>query len=51
MVQELTDSRVERRWIDAGPNGLAGRCIEIVGLQFTITDVLVRVKWLDGRTL
>jgi len=48
-VQELTDSLVERRWVDAGPNGLAGKRIEFVGLQFTITDVLVRVELLDGR--
>jgi hydrogenase/urease accessory protein HupE len=48
-VQELTDSLVERRWIDAGPNGLAGKRIEFVGLQMTITDVLVRVDLLDGR--
>lgn len=51
VVQELADSLVERRWIDAGPDGLAGRRIEIVGLQFTITDALVRIEWLDGRTL
>ena len=49
-VEELADSLVERRWIDAGPNGLAGRRIEFVGLQLTITDVLVRVEMLDGRT-
>ena len=49
-VQELTDSLVERRWIDAGPNGLAGKRIEFVGLQLTITEVLVRVQMLDGRT-
>ena len=48
-VQELADSLVERRWIDAGPQGLAGRRIEFVGLQLTITDVLVRVEMLDGR--
>lgn len=48
-VQELTDSLVEHRWIDAGPNGLAGKRIEFVGLQATITDVLVRVEMLDGR--
>ena len=48
-TQELTDSLVERRSIDAGPNGLAGRRIEFVGLQLTITDVLVRVELLDGR--
>ena len=50
-VQELADSFVERRWIDAGPNGLAGKRIEFPGLQFTITDVLVRVELLDGRKL
>ena len=48
-VQELADSFVERRWIDAGPNGLAGKRIEFPGLQLTITDVLVRVEMLDGR--
>ena len=48
-VQELADSLVERRWIDAGPNGLAGKRIELVGLQMTITDVLVRVEMADGR--
>ena len=49
-VQELSDSLVERRWVDAGPDGLAGRRIEFSGLQMTITDVLVRVERLDGST-
>lgn len=48
-VEELADSIVERRWIDAGSNGLAGKRIEFIGLQMTITDVLVRVEMLDGR--
>jgi hydrogenase/urease accessory protein HupE len=48
-VQELTDSLLERRSIDAGPKGLAGKRIEFPGLQLTITDVLVRVEMLDGR--
>ncbi|HSF46828.1 MAG TPA: HupE/UreJ family protein [Burkholderiales bacterium] len=48
-VQQLADSLVERRWIDAGPNGLAGKRIEFPGLQLTITDALVRVEMLDGR--
>ncbi len=48
-LQELSDSLVERRWIDAGPDGLAGKRIQFVGLQGTITDVLVRVEMLDGR--
>lgn len=51
LVQDLTDSLVERRWIDAGPNGLAGKRIGIAGLQLTITDVLVRIEFMDGRTL
>ncbi len=51
VVQELGDSQVERRWIDAGRDGLAGKRIEIIGLQFTITDALVRVQLLDGRTV
>ena len=49
VVQELADSLLERRWIDAGANGLAGKRIEFPGLQATITDVLVRVEMLDGR--
>ena len=50
VVQELPGSLVERWAIDAGPNGLAGQRVEVVGLQFTITDVLVRVQFFDGRT-
>jgi hypothetical protein len=48
-VQELADSFVERQWIDAGPNGLAGKRIEFPGLQLTITDVLAHLEMLDGR--
>ena len=48
-VQDLADSVVERRSIDAGANGLAGKRIEFPGLQLTIADVLVRVEMLDGR--
>ena len=50
VIRELTDSLVEHRWIDAGPEGLAGKRIEIKGLQFTITDVLARVQLHDGRS-
>ena len=49
-MQELADSLLERRTIDAGPTGLAGKRIEFPGLQATITDVLVRIQLLDGRT-
>jgi len=47
LVQELTDSLVERRTIEA-PDGLAGKRVAFRGLQATITDVLVRVSMLDG---
>jgi hydrogenase/urease accessory protein HupE len=48
LVQELSDSLIERRTIEAGGGGLAGQRIAFVGLQGTITDVLVRVALLDG---
>jgi hydrogenase/urease accessory protein HupE len=47
-VKEFSGQRLERRLVDAGANGLAGKRIEFVGLQATITDVLVRVQALDG---
>lgn len=50
VVQKLADSLLERRWIDAGPEGLAGQRIEFPGLQLTITDAVARVKLLDGRS-
>jgi len=49
-IRELADSIVERRIVTA-PNGLGGRRIEFVGLQATITDVLVRVEMRDGARL
>jgi hydrogenase/urease accessory protein HupE len=49
-VEELADSLVERHWLDAGPDGLSGKRIEFPGLQLTITDVLIHVEMLDGRT-
>ena len=48
-VEELADSLVERHWIDAGPSGLAGKRIDFVGLQVTITDAVIHVEMLDGR--
>lgn len=47
VVRELWDSLVERRTIEA-KGSLSGTRIDIVGLQATITDVLVRVQLLDG---
>ena len=50
VVQHLSASLLERRWVDAGPQGLAGKRIDFPGLQLTITDVVVRVNFLDGRS-
>jgi hydrogenase/urease accessory protein HupE len=46
--RELPDSLVERRVIEMANGSLAGKRVEFVGLQGTITDVLVRVHFLDG---
>ena len=46
--RELPDSLIERRLIDTGGRELAGKRIEFVGLQATITDVLVRMQLHDG---
>jgi hydrogenase/urease accessory protein HupE len=44
----LADSVVERRVIDAGKGGLGEQRMQFVGLQATITDVLVRASLLNG---
>jgi hypothetical protein len=49
-VQELPDSLIERRLVETDGAGLAGKRIEFVGLQATITDVLVRIQMRDDRT-
>jgi hydrogenase/urease accessory protein HupE len=46
-VRELPDSLVERRIIKV-TDSIAGKRIDFVGLQATITDVLVRARLLDG---
>jgi hydrogenase/urease accessory protein HupE len=48
LERELSDSVIERSVLES-PDDLAGQRIDFVGLQATITDVLVRVSWLDGR--
>lgn len=45
--RQLPDSIVERSMIEAA-DGLPGQRIDFVGLQATITDVMVRVKLQDG---
>lgn len=49
MVQILPDSRLERRRIEAA-DGLFGARLSFVGLEATITDVVVHTKWQDGAT-
>lgn len=49
-VRELSDSLVERRLIEAESGTLVGARIDFVGLQATITDVLVRVQLRDGSS-
>src|SRR5450755_1400524 len=46
-VRELPDSLVERRTVDID-GGIVGKRIDFVGLQGTITDVLVRTQLQDG---
>jgi hydrogenase/urease accessory protein HupE len=50
LVQHLSDSVLERRWIDAGAEGLTAKRITFPGLELTITDVVVRAELLDGRS-
>ena len=47
-LKELSGLLGRSRLVDAGKDGLAGKRIEFVGLQATITDVLVRVHPLNG---
>jgi len=48
VLRELSDSLLERRDVELPGGELSGRRIDFVGLQATITDVLVRVRLLDG---
>ena len=50
LVQQLSDLVLERRWLDAGPEGLAGKRIGFPGLELTITEAVVRADLLDGRS-
>lgn len=46
--QQLNDSIIERRVVDVGASGITGQRIEFVGLEASITDVVVRISQLDG---
>jgi hydrogenase/urease accessory protein HupE len=43
------DAHIER-WRVSCPGGLVGKTITIDGLATTLTDVLARLQWSDGRT-
>ncbi|MEO8740874.1 MAG: HupE/UreJ family protein [Casimicrobiaceae bacterium] len=48
VVQQLNDSLIERRVVESAASEVEGQRIEFIGLQGTITDVLVRMQLLDG---
>jgi hypothetical protein len=51
-LPEVTASALIERWtIDCGAAGLADAPIEIAGLPRTLTDVLLRVRFLDGAAV
>ncbi len=46
----MVNGAFAERWTVKRPGGLAGGKIHIAGLQSTMTDVLVRLEYLDGTT-
>ncbi len=51
-LPELTAAALIERWtIDCGDAGLANAPIEIAGLPRTLTDVLLRVRFVDGEAV
>ena len=51
-LPELTASALLERWtIDCGAEGLGDAPIEIAGLPRTLTDVLLRVRFVDGESV
>jgi len=48
VLQQLSDSLIERRVAVGKPEEVDGQRVDFVGLQATITDVLVRVRRSDG---
>ena len=51
-LPELTAAALLERWtIDCGPGGLGAAPIEIAGLPRTLTDVLLRVRFIDGAAV
>lgn len=48
-TQSVPGAIIERRLLDCGGAGLIGQRIAIEGLATTLTDVLVRIEFRDGR--
>jgi hydrogenase/urease accessory protein HupE len=48
-AEALPQVLLERRSLDCGPEGLAGRTISVQGLEATLSDVLLRVHLAGGR--
>lgn len=49
--RSTTDAFIVSRWRMACGRGLANRSVRIEGLERTLTSVIVRVRWADGRDL
>ena len=45
----LGNAVIEQRLLECGPSGLIGQRLAVEGLAATITDVLARLAFLDGR--
>lgn len=50
IISILSDSRLKRRWIDAGPDGLSDTVFGFPGLEVTTTEAIVKAEFLDGRS-
>ncbi len=51
-LDQVTGSAwISRLTLDCSPQGLSGYSITVEGLSGTMTDTLLRLRWLDGRSL
>ncbi|MEN8727522.1 MAG: HupE/UreJ family protein, partial [Sulfurovum sp.] len=48
--RQRVDNALIENWTMVCPNGLAGEKIEISGLEYTVTDVLVQINHADGSS-
>jgi hydrogenase/urease accessory protein HupE len=47
-VRQLSDSALHRRMVKVPGGDIDGATISLIGLEETITDVFVRISWLNG---